>query len=122
MRMRRRPRLLQITSFTLNAGSSLIINVGPITLNDGYIYRLDLYPGIALPPGVIGTEAVQILPSGLVDAIPVGDRRARVLRAERIHLCEYLCMRFTQDSIITAPGATAAEPAFIVTEGLEPLR
>jgi len=108
------------TGFTLTPGVTLVANVGPVTLNDGDFYLFIIPRSQALPPGFLGTEEFQIMPTGGA-AITVGDCRARVLRSERLFRCERLCMVFTQDSICTAPGPTTASPAFIVREGLPPI-
>lgn len=120
MANKHRCHLLQFTTgFSATPGVVLIANVAPATLNDGDCYKLEICKSQQIPTNIVGTEAFQISING--ENIPVGDRIARVLRSERVKRCEFLCMRYVQDSIITAPGATTPSPAFIVEHGIAPL-
>jgi hypothetical protein len=137
-RRRRRCHLLEITSITAVPGSALIFNVQPVNLNDGDNYRLVLSSNLAFPNNLTGTEVVQVQigppatpPTALI--IPLGDWRARVVRSERVRRDEVICMVYTVDSLagiviedvsasLSVATVTTAVPAFIVLEGIAPIR
>jgi hypothetical protein len=101
---------LEVSSIT-TTGTELNIAVAPQTLNDGRFYRIRL--DTAFPVGLTGTEAVVITMDGTT--IPLGDKRARILRSERVRYKDRLCLVYTQDSLVGI-GVTppVAESAFIV--------
>jgi hypothetical protein len=110
-------RELEVVSIT-NTGTQINIDVNPISLDDGcrYFVRLDA----AFPTGIIGGEQVVVTVNNATPTIVyLGDRRSRIVRAERIRRGSRLFMLFTEDSLA---GATTtpqtATPAFIVVDGL----
>jgi len=117
MRKRRGCHALQVISVT-NTGTQLVINVATQPLTSGEFYRVDL-DNIAFPVGISGAEQAVIVMGGTT--IVLGDYRARIVRAERIHRHALLCMVYTQDSIAAGPAGAAVVPAFIVECGLHTL-
>jgi len=115
-RTRRKINLLEITGITAVPGTSLTIAVSAATLNDGEIYDLQLFPGIALPDGLTGSEIVSVTVAGITDTIVLSDRRARHVLSERVKRYSIIRMLFTASSVI---GTTAAAvPVFIAFAGV----
>ena len=119
-RRRRKCHLLEITSLTSVPGTAFNINVSPVTLNDGDYYKLWLSNNLAFPSDLTGAEAVQIVvPLTTPVTIQLGDWRARLLRSERVHRDEVLCMVYTNDSVASTPTVPAV-PTMLVLDGIDP--
>ena len=110
---------LEIITLT-STGTQFNITVAQQPLIDGAFYSVSLR-GLAFPTEVTGSESVVITVG--TTTIAVGDCRARRLLAERVNQCTKLCMRYTVDSIVGgAAGATPPQPAFLVFEGVTPIK
>ena len=111
---------MEIISIDLIAGTSMIFNVSPITLNDGDYYKLLFGNNQAFPAGWTGEEAVFIRDTATATpvAIPVGNWRAKVLESDNVRRGEAMCLVYTANSLHTLTTGPNGGPCFITQKGI----